>query len=182
MKNDFWQEIQQLAAQSQDGDQVSYEDFLNRIYAYLKRKIRYSIPLNAQDDVIQETLLAIHSSFKTLDRKKSPKSWINAIAHYKICDFLRNHYSKFSHEREIQDELIFEDIDKVEEKELIENLLSRLNETERLVILSLKYQGQTLSELSKNIGKTEANLKVICFRALAKMRQLLLEEELYENG
>lgn len=181
MKKEKWEEIQELASKSLNGDQAAYELFLTEISNYLKLKIRYSIPQDSREDVLQEILMAIHASLKTLEVSRPVKPWVNAIAHYKVSDFLRSHYKK-SNQVSFEEEMtLIESISTVENKLMLEKILIPLTEFERKVILLLKYNGESIEDVSKSLGKSESNIKIICFRALKKMREILAKEEFYGN-
>ena len=94
MKKTDWNEINRLGALATTGDSRAYEEFLTIISNYLKFKVRNSVPDSYAEDLIQESLIAIHKSFHTFDPKKNPRAWVNAIAHYKASDFLRSYYKK----------------------------------------------------------------------------------------
>ena len=60
---------------------------------------------------------------------------------------------------------------------LLEKLISSLKKTERIVFLMLKFDGKSIAEVSESLGKSQANIKVICYRAIKNMRELLSKEE-----
>ena len=180
MSKTNWNHIDTLAKKAISGDQNSYRDFLECIRDYVQIKINLKIPASSRDDVLQEVLLAIHKSLKTLDVSKSCKSWVNAIAHYKVSDFLRGLYKENDSTQEV-DELASLDIDLTELKQYITHITSILNKDERQILLKLKYEGYSVSEVAEEVALSESNIKVISFRAIKKIRQFLLDEEFNER-
>jgi RNA polymerase sigma-70 factor (ECF subfamily) len=179
MSKTNWNHIDLLAKKTISGDQNSYREFLECIRDYVQIKINRTIPASSRDDVLQEVLLAIHKSLKTLDLSKSCKSWVNAIAHYKVSDFLRTLYKEINFENELGD-LISSDIDLTEIKQYITHVTSILNDNERLILFKLKYEGYTVSEVAKEVALSESNIKVISFRAIKKVRKFLVQKEFNE--
>ena len=177
MKKIDWNEINRLGVLATTGDSRAYEEFLTIISNYLKFKVRNSVPDSYVEDLIQESLIAIHKSFHTFDPKKNPRAWVNAIAHYKASDFLRSYYKKELKESQLVDDTFFSKSANADDKLLIEKLIKTLGRSERQVVWMLKYEGKSIAEVGEKIGKSEANVKVICFRAIRKMRELLLREE-----
>lgn len=176
-----WNYIENLAEKSLAGDQIGYREFLELLQSYVEKKVRKSIPRDAQDDVIQEILLGIHKSLKTLDLSRSCKSWVNAIAHYKVADYLRSLYSEELISDKRDDIADLSSSDSVENKQYINHLTSILNPNEKQIILKLKYEGHSVADVAKELGQTEANIKVISFRAIKKMREFINDEEFHER-
>lgn len=175
-----WNHIDALVKKVISGDQDSYREFLECIRDYVQIKINLTIPASSRDDVLQEVLLAIHKSLKTLDLSKSCKSWVNAIAHYKVSDFLRGLYKDNYIDKEV-DELITFEPDLVELKQYITHITSILKDSERQILLKLKYEGYSVSEVAIEEGLSESNVKVISFRAIKKIREYIIDKEFNER-
>ena len=180
MNRTNWNHIDILARKAIGGDQVSYREFLECIRDYVQIKINLTVPASSRDDVLQEVLLAIHKSLKTLDLSKSCKPWVNAIAHYKVSDFLRELYKENISEQEV-DKLTTLDLDLMELKQYVTHITSVLNENEKQILLKLKYEGYSISEVAKAVDLNESNIKVISYRAIKKIRKFLLDEEFNER-
>lgn len=181
MNKTSWNHIDLLAKKALLGDQAKYREFLQLISDYIKFKIRRVIPKNCQDDVTQEVLLAIHKSLKTLDTDKPTRPWVNAICQYKINDCLRSIYKNADTQNPDELENLYADnFDKTEFKQLIEHISSAITQKEAKILLMLKYEGQTVLEVSKELGIGQSNIKVISFRAIKKIREFLTKEEFYD--
>jgi RNA polymerase sigma-70 factor, ECF subfamily len=78
-----------------DGDQAVYHQFLCELAlllcGYVRRQLRrLNQAENDVEDIVQEALLAIHSRRHTYDRRTPVTAWVQAIARYKLIDFLRS--------------------------------------------------------------------------------------------
>src|ERR1700752_1422336 len=73
------------------GDERAYADFLHRIAALVRGFVRRKIVQGGVDpeDVVQETLLAIHVKRHTWRQDAPVLPWIYAIARFKLIDAFR---------------------------------------------------------------------------------------------
>lgn len=173
-----WNYIDSLARKSLLGDKKAYKEFLISISSYINLKVKKTLPQGLREDASQEILMAIHKSMKTLDNAKSCKAWVNAIAHYKVCDVLRRIYKEKDHIEFVDHQ--DREIDNVLIKQYIEKIKNSLKENESTILFKLKYEGHSISEVASEMGMSENNVKVISFRAIRKARELIIKEEFYE--
>src|SRR5947207_2086760 len=87
-------ELKALMLASLDGDAASHRALLNqlsrRLRAYYKGKLaRFGRGAAEAEDLVQETVLAIHLKRHTYDPAEPLTPWVHAIARYKLIDFLR---------------------------------------------------------------------------------------------
>ena len=83
--------LRALMLQAQAGDEAAYRVLLTelseRLRAYYRRRLTTLV--SDAEDLVQETLLAIHNQRHTYDRSRPLTAWCYAIARYKLVDFLR---------------------------------------------------------------------------------------------
>jgi RNA polymerase sigma factor (sigma-70 family) len=176
-----WELVQQLAVQALTGDAKAYHSFLNLVSKRLKPRFKRILPESHVDDALQETLMAIHKSLHTLDVTKPIAPWLNAIAHYKIQDQLRALY-RSSELEDFSDETLVPQMATYLDGSLnLEALLRQLSDREREIVSLLKVQELSVQEVSKKLGMTPSNVKVVTFRAMQKLRVLIAKEEFYES-
>src|SRR5437588_11598701 len=87
-------ELKALMLASLDGDAASHRALLNwlsrRLRAYYKGKLtRIGRGVAEAEDLVQETVLAIHLKRHTYDPAEPLTPWVHAVARYKLIDFLR---------------------------------------------------------------------------------------------
>lgn len=171
--------LSSLLVASQGGDSQSYHQFLVEASELLKPFIRRKVKsVEIIDDVLQDTLLAIHKSRHSYLPERSVLAWMFVICEHRIIDFYRQF--RRLEKREIQ---TFADIE-VEQIEhphsiLLEELLQRLPLKQREVIELLKFQGLSIKEVSAKTGLSESAVKVTTFRGYEAMKRLkgVLENE-----
>src|SRR5512146_1232670 len=73
------------------GDESSYRAFLQELSAHLRAFLRRRLVRlpDEVEDLVQESLLAIHNQRHTYDAGQPLTAWIHAIARYKLVDLLR---------------------------------------------------------------------------------------------
>ncbi|KKC37500.1 RNA polymerase sigma70 [Devosia epidermidihirudinis] len=81
-----------LMLASLDGDAAAYRSLLDELGRHLRpyfvRRLTPAFAPHA-DDLVQETLLAIHTRRMTYDRTRPFTAWLHAVAHHKFVDHVR---------------------------------------------------------------------------------------------
>src|SRR5882762_1139241 len=87
-------ELRSLMLAGLDGDAAAHKALLTRLSANLRAYFKTHLarigrgPTDAED-LVQETLIALHARRHTYDRSKPLTPWVYAIARYRLVDFLR---------------------------------------------------------------------------------------------
>src|SRR5687767_9726076 len=81
-----------LLLQGLAGDARAYREFLDDLSGHLRAFLRRRLAQLPDDveDLVQETLLAIHTRRHTWRRDQALTPWVHAIARYKMIDLLRS--------------------------------------------------------------------------------------------
>jgi len=165
-----------------DGDALAYRDFLDKLSGHLRgvlRKRLYQMPDHVED-VVQETLLAVHNGRHTYRAEQPLTAWVHAIARYKLMDFFR---ARARHDalNEPLDETLeifaISDEEPADARRDVGKLLEHLPERQRLPIVHVKLQGLSVAQTAALTGMSESAIKVGVHRGLkalaAKMRDVL---------
>ena len=183
------QELSALMKRVQEGDSVAYRQFLERLVMLIRTNVRNSLQrmglsnLAAEEDVVQEILLAVHSKRDTYDPDQFFLPWFYAIARYKVIDFARSSRRKRTEAFEegvlSESELVtpMKSLDDV--IDLREQLIA-LSQKQREVLMLAKVEGLSLEEVSIKTGFSLSDVKVSVHRALQKLRKNLKESR-FEN-
>ena len=90
-QHDFESGLKPLWLRAQSGDEAAYRDCLvriaTRLRAFLRRRMQ-SLP-DEVEDLVQETLLALHTQRGTYDPTLPVSAWAVAIARHKLVDLWR---------------------------------------------------------------------------------------------
>lgn len=82
--------FRRLMIRSLSGDSRAYRQLLGELSGYLRSYFADRIDHADVEPLVQETLLALHLKRDSYDRKLPVTSWAQAIARYKLADYLRS--------------------------------------------------------------------------------------------
>jgi RNA polymerase sigma-70 factor (ECF subfamily) len=121
------------------------------------------------EDLIQETLLAIHNQRHTYDPDQPITAWVHAIAKYKLVDMLRRHGKQSLLSDPLDDamELMAEnDSEAAEARRDLDVLLASLPDKQRLPIVHVKIEGLSVIEAAQLTGLSVSAVKIGVHRGL----------------
>lgn len=162
------------------GDAAAYHAFLKALSAHLRAFLRRRL-VNLPDeveDLVQETLLAVHNQRHTYDVDQPLTAWVHAIARYKLVDLLRRRAGREVVTDPLEDDSeIFSsaDADAAEARRDLARLLEQLPDRQRLPIVHVKLEGLSVAEAARATGMSESAVKAGVHRGLkalaAKIRE-----------
>jgi len=164
---------------AQLGDKISYEKFLVAVSNLLKSFLlkRMGDP-DLVEDVLQESLLAIHRSRHTYRPEKPVEPWLYAICEHRMVDFYRK-YRRIE-KMEITtvddfDDIVHANADNSQHNigESILEALTHLPEKQRQVIELLKIKDLSVKETAIRMNMSESLVKVTAFRGYQAIRRQL---------
>ncbi|GAA0211317.1 hypothetical protein GCM10009123_18100 [Kangiella japonica] len=131
------------------------------------------------NDVLQTVMLKMIDSIVSLSDSNKLNGWMKRVCYNSIIDIIRAN-QRFD---TVSDDVVF-DYSAKESLSIInsdhwdlEYYLDVLDERERLVVWLYAVEGYSHKELSKKIGITEQNSRVIYSRAMRSLKQLVREQE-----
>ncbi|MEI9404364.1 sigma-70 family RNA polymerase sigma factor [Mesorhizobium argentiipisi] len=162
-------ELSRLLRAAIAGDERAYADFLHRIAALVRGFIRRKIVQGGVDpeDIVQETLLAIHVKRHTWRPDAPVLPWIYAIARFKLIDAFRRRGRRIEVEiDEIAETFAEPETETVSERD-INRALDGLPPAQRSVVSSISVDGQSIGETAAKLGISETAVRVSLHRGLA---------------
>jgi RNA polymerase sigma-70 factor (ECF subfamily) len=162
------------------GDQAAHRAFLTEAAALLRAYFRNRLRGQAEDaeDLVQETLVALHTRRDSYDPNYPLTAWMYAIARYRLIDHLRrqrhrNHASL--------DGLDVADSDPEYEasdaRRDVTVLLEKLPEKQRTAIRLVKLEEKSVREASSLTGLSESDIKISVHRGLKTLMRLMAQEQ-----
>lgn len=158
--------------QSIAGDRKSYAQLLENIGGHLRSffKRRLMSRPSEVEDLVQETLLAIHQKRHTYLEGQPLTAWIFAIARYKFIDSVRAYAVRDAlHDTldDVEEELWSEqDKDEQEARHDMTQLLNRLPVKQRDAILQVKLHGLSIAEAAQVLNQSESAVKIHIHRGI----------------
>ena len=153
------------------GEAPAYQAFLKELSAHLRAFLRKRLAWlpDEVEDLVQETLLAVHNQRHTYDAKQPLTAWVHAIAKYKLVDLLRRRAGREALNDPLDDELevlASSDSDAAEARRDLGKLLDQLPDRHRLPIVHVKLHGRSVAETAQLTGMSESAIKVGVHRGL----------------
>lgn len=147
-----------------DGDGASLTRLLRALVPILESFYRRRMQ-DAQgdiDDLIQETLIAVHSRRASFDRERAFSSWLFAIARYKMIDHFRKGGRTCTMEG-LEDILVTEGFEDSSGAQMdVERLLDELPPKQAEAIRATRIDGLSTAEAAvrQNIGESDVKVSV----------------------
>lgn len=166
-------------AAAQGGDRVAYERVLAASVPLIRAAARrQGVATDQLDDVVQETLLAVHRVRHTFDPARSYDAWLSAIASRRAVDALRSQGRRGR--RELHDDYAYDthpDADdataateREQEARRLHEAIASLPPGQREAVEQLGLKERTLAEAAAQTGRQTGALKVNLHRALKALR------------
>lgn len=164
---------------AQEGDQSAYASLLVLLTSTTRQFARARLgAVPWIDDVVQETLLAVHRARQTYDAKRPFGPWFYAVANSRLIDVVRR-------ERRVTSREVGTDVlpdapgdgkaagDEEIDVDAIRAAVASLPGRQREVIESLKFEDQSVREVAGRLNMSESAVKVTAHRGYRTLRRLL---------
>ncbi len=166
--------LRHLMQASLDGDAASTRALLSALVPVLRRYYARRIASVADlEDLVQETLIAVHTRRASYDRDRAFGPWLFAVARYKMID----HFRRSRNDVALDDlgDLLgdggFEDA--VSARLDIDAALETLPAKQAATIRATKIEGLSVAETAARDNISEADVKVSVHRGLKALSRRL---------
>jgi RNA polymerase sigma-70 factor (ECF subfamily) len=161
------------------GDAQAYRKLLREISPVLRGFARgapssYRLSVEDVEDIVQETLLAMHLKRHTWVESKPLLPWVRAMAHNKLVDHLRR--SGRGEQLPIDE---FSDVLAADAPAFIASALDaetgigKLKGRQRDVVVAISVNGKSAREVAEELRMTEGAVRVVLHRALRALSKAL---------
>ena len=169
-------DLEMSLATAQKGDMRHYRQAFDLMVPPVRKYVYRSLAKFNQtaltEDVVQETMIAIHLKLHTYDTAQMAMPWVYTIARHKTIDMLR----RLKMKNVSLDDPVYEettgsdnDVQATETRTDLNALLARLEPPQGDIIRALKVDGASVADLAKQYGFTESKVKVMVHRGLQKL-------------
>lgn len=152
-----------------DGDARAHACLLGALVPLLRAFYRRRMMSGGDDDIedlVQETLIAVHVRRATFDRDRAFTAWLFSIARYKMIDQFRRSRRTVPIEG-LEDILVAEGFETSSNARLdVEGLLKNLPEKQAQAIRATKIEGASVAEAAIASGIGESDIKVSVHRGI----------------
>jgi RNA polymerase sigma-70 factor, ECF subfamily len=170
--------LRSLLVRGLAGDASAYHGFLKELTGYLRaflRKRLVHMP-DEVEDLVQESLLAVHNQRHTYDLGQPLTPWVYALARYKLIDLLRlrSRTDMLNDPLDGASELFVAAESEVSDaRRDVAKLLEQLPNRQRLPIVHMKLEGLSVAETAQRTGMSESAVKVGVHRGLKALAAMI---------
>ncbi len=167
------------------GDEASYRRLLEALAPALRAIVRsaasrFRLPAADIEDIVQETLLAVHLKRQTWKETEPLTPWLRAIARNKLIDVLRRR-DRGGHV-DVPLDGIVETLAAPEPQAQLspheaKRVLSAIKGRQRDVVRAIAIEGLTAAETATRLGVSEGAVRVALHRGLAAIAAAFRTEE-----
>jgi RNA polymerase sigma-70 factor (ECF subfamily) len=180
------------------GDEVAFETLVSkhsrRVFSIARHFFRN---METVEDIVQETFAKAFFSLSSYRRGASFEQWLAKIAVNNCYDELRRR--KKRNESLITDlsedeegwlenklahaafEIHFSEAEREKAAEISDKLLSKLSVDDRMILILLHAENNSIREISQMMGWSEAKVKIRAFRARHSLRKALARLQMSER-
>ncbi len=155
-----------------DGDETAYRQLLESLSHGLRAAARRGFvyagaPPNDVEDVVQETLLALHLKRHTWDSSQPLGPWVRAIARHKLIDALRRRGRRI----EVPIDTMLDFLAAEEPRDNLERqdaarLVNDLRGRQQVIVRAISIEGKSIREVAESLGMNEGAVRVALHRGL----------------
>jgi RNA polymerase sigma-70 factor (ECF subfamily) len=162
------------------GDEASHKALLMKLSASLRayfkgQLVRIGRGAADAEDLVQETLIALHTRRHTYDRSQLLTPWVYAIARYRLVDYLRRTRASIRDVpvEEAAEVAAADDPMAVESALDLEELMAKISPRVSQAIRYVKLEGLSVSETAARTGMSPSAVKVSVHRGLKALSRLI---------
>jgi RNA polymerase sigma-70 factor (ECF subfamily) len=169
--------LKALMLASLEGDAAAYRALLAALAPHLRAFFRRRLGgRDDAEDLVQETLIAIHAKRASYDPQLPFTAWLHAIARYKLIDHLRRTRVRRTLPLEEAGAVLADsDADAAAARRDVEILLARLPARKRALVRDVRIEGLSTAEAAAKSGISESAVKVGVHRALKALAAMIGE-------
>lgn len=159
-----------LIVSLKEGDLAAFESLYDRYLDRVYRRVRAHVPREDVEDVTQEVFLAVVRSLATFRAASSFSTWVHSIINKKVADYYRRrHQVEMDNPAEGPQE---RPSGQAREREvMVKEILWRLPEHYRQIIISHLAEGISLQEIAHQEGSSLEGAKSLYRRALGAFKR-----------
>lgn len=160
------------------GDADAYRRLLAALTKHLRAYYVRRVGPATAEDLVQETLIGIHSRRATYDPAQPFTAWVYGIARYKLIDEFRRVKRRASVPLDEAPELFANDAAEASTaRRDVQKLLDRLPEAKRRLVQEIKLDGLSVADVAMRTGMSESAVKVSVHRAIKSLGEDLGEPD-----
>lgn len=149
-----------------DGNAADHAALLRLLVPVLRAFCRRRCGEDEFEDLVQETLIAVHTRRATYDRNRPFTAWLFSIARYKMIDHFRRN-RRYQPIEGLEDILVAEGFEEASSARMdVDELLDTLPPKQARIIRATRIDGLTVAEAADVDGISLSDAKISVHRGL----------------
>lgn len=164
--------LKSLMMQGLNGDAAAHSRLLSELAVLLRGfySRRFGGDPSDAEDLVQETLIAVHNRRESYDPGKPFTSWAFSMARYKMIDEFRRRRVRVNVPIDDIEDLFAEDDHEAATASVdLQRLMAELPLQQRNAILQVKVEGLSVEEAAQRSGLSPSNVKISIHRGMKKL-------------
>ena len=161
-------QLKALMVRGLGGESAAHASLLRALVPLLHSFYRRRLRGTEEDveDLVQETLIAIHTRRATYDRDRPFTAWLYAVARYRLIDHIRRRRTLVPIE-DVETILVVEGFEEAANARMdIDGLLATLSPKQARSIRDTHLTGKSVAETAQDAGIGESDVKISVHRGL----------------
>ena len=147
-------------------------EYADNVYRFILKNLRHE---EDAKDVVQTAFEKMWRNRGEIEYEKS-KSYLFTVAYHQMIDHIRKVKRIYLREN-FNEETRITDRPMHNAKKILEEALSKLNETQRSLVMLKDYEGYSYEEIGQITGLSGAQVKVYLHRARIQLKNFLVRPE-----
>jgi RNA polymerase sigma-70 factor (ECF subfamily) len=171
-------DLSDLMRSARQGDDDAYRRLLGEVAVWLRAVVRRGLVSAGRrpadcEDIVQETLLAMHLKRDTWDEARPIGPWLRAIARHKLADHLRrrgytDHVDIDDHADAPELAIEADATPAIDSRQMLASLPQR----QRHIVQEISLEGRSAADVARGLGTSEGAVRVALHRALKALAVL----------
>jgi RNA polymerase sigma factor (sigma-70 family) len=160
-----------------DGDASSHAALLRALVPLLRAYYRRRLSDEGEtEDLVQETLIAVHTRRASYDRERPFMPWLFSVARHKMIDYFRRTRRHYTVD-DLSETLFIDSFEEASNARVdVERLLGRLPAKQAGAIRRTRLDGLSTAEAAKDASLGESDIKISVHRGLKALAARLMGE------
>ena len=146
--------------------------YADNVYRFIMKNLGHE---EDAKDVVQSSFEKLWINREQVDAARC-KSYLFTVAYHQMIDHIRKN-KKVHLKDEFRDDIKMQDTPVNNAKEILQDALGRLNETQRSLVMLKDYEGYSYEEIGRITGLNESQVKVYLHRARIQLKAYIVKME-----
>lgn len=153
-----------------------YNLYFKKIYSFIYFRVSHK---ETAEDLAEEVFLKVYSKIGSIKEAKSFEAWLYQIARNLVIDYYRGKKEQVNI-MDLENTLQYQDtvvssIDLNHQQKILVALIQKMDPSQQKVLRMKFFEDLSNSEIAAIMDKSEGAVRVIQFRAIAKLKELFEE-------